>query len=51
MRIKSLLQAYKEGQTTPREVMREVQERIRAHEENPLFIHLLNEAILCSSCP
>lgn len=46
MRIKSLLQAYKEGRTTPREVMREVRERIRAHEENPLFIHLLSEAEL-----
>jgi len=44
MTISQLLNDYKSGTTTPREVMAQIRALIAEHAENPIFIHALSEA-------
>ncbi|WP_345971381.1 allophanate hydrolase [Sulfurimonas sp. HSL1-6] len=44
MTISQLLNDYKNGTTTPRDVMANIRARIEANAENPIFIHALSEA-------
>ncbi|WP_345986693.1 allophanate hydrolase [Sulfurimonas sp. HSL-1656] len=44
MTISQLFNDYKNGITTPRDVMAQIRARIEAHAENPIFIHALSEA-------
>ena len=46
MTITQLLNDYKNGVTTPREVMAWIRTRIEAHSDNPVFIHVLDDAEL-----
>jgi allophanate hydrolase len=46
MTISSLKKAYKEKELTPRELMKQIQEKIEMHKENPIWIHVLSDAEL-----